>query len=210
MRTSLFIILALAACGDDGGSATPDAKPAADAAVTADAPAATLDCASYCTRITANCVAPYTQYQDPAHCMATCMKFPVGTLADTSGNTLGCRIYHADNVVKTSMPAVHCPHAGPGGAKIDAPAPGTCGDACTSFCSIVAGSAGVCPTEYPDVAGCVTTCNGFDKTVQLGADGTAAGNNLACRLYHATNAAISAANATTHCPHTAMVSTVCK
>jgi hypothetical protein len=70
--------------------------------------------------------------------------------------------------------------------------------------------------QYATTAECMTACNGFDKTVKYAVNTTAfpsvnpTGDNLACRLYHATNAAVSAMTATGHCPHTAVVSAACK
>ena len=218
MRT-LFITLALVGfgCGSDGNKAV-------DAAVKPiDAPAVVPpDCTTYCTTIKANCTGLNAQYVDDAHCMAMCAKFPVGTAADMSMNTLGCRLYHAGNAAKAGQtPDVHCPHAGPGGAAVSnlATPPSVCGDACTSFCtaeiatcgSLDAPIAGI-PAQFKNLAACMTACGGadtgFDKKHLYTIDGAKtpavppAGDSLACRMYHLTNAAASAAAATTHCPHT--------
>src|SRR5262245_30207367 len=107
MRT-LILFLALAgsavACDDKAANNTQMDAP----------PAAAPDCATYCTAIQANCTTTNAQYPDPAHCMAACAAFDVGTTGQTSGNTLGCRIYHAGMPAMTD-PATHCKHAGPGG-----------------------------------------------------------------------------------------------
>lgn len=209
MRT-LFITLALVGfvgCGDDGKTTTPIDAPVVTPPIDA-APVVALDCPTYCGEILANCTGATAQYPDMAHCTAACAAFPVGTskVTDTSGNTLGCRIYHAGAPAKAT-PATHCPHAGPAGDVTTAAGAGTCGDPCTSFCNLevkacgttAAPITGITPV-YADTAACMTACNGFDKTHLYGT--TSAGDSLACRLYHATNAAISATNATTHCPHT--------
>jgi hypothetical protein len=171
------------------------------------APLPALDCPTYCTTILANCTLTNAQYPDMAHCTAACASFPVGTskVTDTTGNTLGCRIYHAGAPSKAT-PSTHCVHAGPGGDRTTAVGAGTCGDACTSFCNLeiktcgttAAPITGITPV-YADAAACMTACAGFDKTHLYGV--TSAGDSLACRLNHATNAAISATSATTHCPH---------
>ena len=193
MRTTLLLMLGLAACSSDS--------------TTVDAPAAvTQDCTTYCTEIQANCTGANAQYPDPAHCMAACASFPMGTAADKGPgtNTLGCRIYHAGTPSMTT-PATHCPHAGPGGDLTSVASNGQCGDACTSFCTLEIKACGVTGDaggngQYASMAACMTSCAGFDKTHLYSI--TSAGDSLACRLYHSTNAAISATNATTHCPHT--------
>src|SRR4051812_38483230 len=102
MRT-FWILAVLVGCGDDGGGARVDAAPDAFVA---------LDCPTYCTEIQANCTGANAQYADREHCIAACASFPVGTskVTDMSGNTLGCRIYHAGGPSMTT-PATHCAHA---------------------------------------------------------------------------------------------------
>ncbi len=72
----------------------------------------TLDCAGYCTFITTTCTAANAQYTDMADCMTRCTAagWTAGVATDTSGNTLGCRIYHA--TAAQADAAMHCPHAG--------------------------------------------------------------------------------------------------
>lgn len=222
MRT-LFITLALVGfgCGGNGNKAVDaappiDVAPPIDTASQVDAPPLTLDCNSYCTTIAANCTGLNAQYgganavDATAHCMATCAKFTPGALSDMSGNTLGCRIYHANNAKVTGMLGIHCPHAGPAGAAVNA-ATGTCGDPCLNFCTLEIAACGVVGAapfgQYTDMNACMTACSGFDKahsyTINGGVSPTVnpIGDSLACRLYHTTNALITGA-AATHCPHT--------
>lgn len=222
MRAS-FIILVLVSfgCGGGGGNKAVDAAPPIDGAPQADAPQVdapplTLDCNSYCTAIAANCTGTNAQYgganavDATAHCMATCAQFTPGALSDTSGNTLGCRIYHANNAKVSGMPAMYCPHAGPAGAAVNA-ATGTCGDPCVNFCTLeiaACGPVGAAPTgQYTDMNTCMTTCAGFNNTHLYTINGDVSptanpiGDSLACRLYHTTNALITGA-AATHCPYT--------
>lgn len=197
MRTLIsFMVVAgcaLAACSDD--------KPAADAA-----PSVALTCDTYCSQIQTNCTGANAQYSDAAHCQAACASFAVGTsVTETSGNTLGCRIYHS-GAPAAGTPATHCPHAGPGGDKTNVAAPGTCGDACTSFCTLEIKACGVSGDaggngQYASQADCVSKCALFPNKDSLYSPASG-GDSLACRLYHATNAAISG-NAVAHCPHTA-------
>lgn len=197
MRTFLFMV-ALVACGDG--------KSTVDAAIQIDAMPVALDCTAYCTEIQANCTGANAQYPDMAHCIATCASFAVGTskVTDTSGNTLGCRIYHGGDPSKMAA-ATHCVHAGPGGDLITAASPAFCsgGDVCASFCALEIEACGSLDAplpgnprdatnnplfQYQNLADCMASCAGFDKTHAYGT--TAAGNSLACRLYHATSAAI--------------------
>jgi hypothetical protein len=145
-----------------------------------------------------SCFGTNIQYNDMASCLGTCGAFPVGNAGAMDGNSLHCRIYHAGAAAKDAT--THCTHAGPGGADF-------CGSNCESFCSI---ATKICPTQHPDNAACMTECMGLNDTVKYDAT-VAAGNTLACRIYHLTVAATSAADATTHCAHTvAKMNPVCK
>jgi hypothetical protein len=181
MRNLVLACLFLAACGSDSTPAKMDGSGSAG----------TPDCATYCTKIQANCTAANAQYSSSADCMASCSHFTVGMAADTSGNTLGCRVYHAGNAM--TDPTTHCVHAGPGGG-------GVCGTPCEGFCSLVTAE---CPTQYPSASTCATECAAYAQDPAYSASQTS-GDTLACRLYHATAAST---DPTTHCPHTAMVTT---
>jgi hypothetical protein len=178
-------LAALAACGDDGGT------PPNDAAV--DAPGGALTCSAYCDTIQANCTngtapATYEQYVTSAQCAATCALFPVGTINDTSGNTLGCRIYHAG--VAGANPAMHCPHAGPGGDDV-------CGSHCAGFCQLVMGTCTGGNTAYATMSDCMTACSAFPTTPRYNTT-IQGSNSFACRLYHAT---VATTNPDLHCMH---------
>jgi hypothetical protein len=210
MRTLLLLIF-LAGCSDGK-------KPAVDAAP--DVADVALDCPSYCTEIQANCTGANAQYPDMPHCLASCASFTVGTskVTDTSGNTLGCRIYHA-GAPSMMTPATHCVHAGPGGDQITTTSPAGCsgGDICTSFCTLEIKACGSLNAplpgnpkdasnnplfQYRDMADCMSSCPGFDKTHPYST--TAAGNSFACRLFHATSAAVSVTpDGTMNCSATA-------
>jgi hypothetical protein len=200
----VLVLGTLTACGDDEKiGATIDA-PSIDAPAGADggidAPTVQLTCVDYCSTIAANCTDANLMYASTAECMATCLKFPEGEVTDTGGNTLGCRLYHAGNAAGGVANAnTHCRHAGPGGD-------GVCGANCEGFCTIVQGSCSTLPDPpYASLGACMTACAGY--TAQPPYVANATGNNLACRLYHATAAT---ANPGTHCPHTAMVSATCQ
>jgi hypothetical protein len=196
----LTIAVLLAACA---GQAPPDTGPS-------------LTCASYCSQLATTCSGDNAQFASDAACMATCAKYPPGALADTTGNSLGCRIYHIGNATKTGMPEVHCNHAGLAGGKI-APVPvgGTpdthCADPCTNFCAAsvaICGTGANTATQFTDNAACMTACAAWDRTAAFNVVTPVEGNNLACRMYHLTQAATDAA---THCAHTGPTPTLhCK
>ena len=150
---------------------------------------ATLDCTSYCTEVMANCTGAQQQFTGMDTCMGTCAGyFAMGTLADTSGDTLGCRIYHGGAPAKAD-PVTHCPHAGPtGGDKDPNGTTGTCGEDCESFCSIAHVVCAGQPSEYTDLAACMTECKTFkvDANAYSTADTTT--NDMGCRMYHLTAA----------------------
>jgi hypothetical protein len=140
-----------------------------------------------------NCTGANAQYLAMANCMNACTTFgwAVGTTSDSSGNTLGCRVTHAQ--LAASVPMQHCPHAGPLGGTV-------CGASdCGDFC---AADVAVCGTiAYPSLAACMTSCTAFtDMSAPDLAGGT---GQLGCRTYHLTNAAAAGA-AGGHCPHTSM------
>ena len=184
MRNAGFFALFLVACA---GEVPPQPSGGSDSGVAA------LDCTTYCGRVMTNCTGANQQYAAMDTCMASCPHFPAGAIADTSGNTLGCRIYHAGNAAMD--PATHCLHAGPAGG-------GHCGMPCEGFCSLVVAE---CATEYPTAGDCATQCAGYAADPAY-AFSVSTGNNLSCRIHHATNAST---DPTTHCPHTGSASPVC-
>ena len=211
MRHLLILSLALAACGDSNNK-TVDA-PAADAPI--DTPALlALDCTTYCTHLAADCKDANAQIS-MANCMGTCAAFPPGAATDTSGNTLGCRNYHLQNIeVRGMSAATHCPHAGPIGG-LAAGATAVCGASpCDDFCAEQTKTCGttanpvtvggtVIANHFPDLAACTAACATFTKTPEASPTVTS-GDTFACRVYHLTNAAASttAMAVNQHCGHT--------
>lgn len=203
----LAVMMPLVGCGGDK-------KPAVDAAIDA----LELSCSTYCSEIQKNCTGGNLQYMDTAECMAACASFAVGTstVTDMSGNTLGCRIYHA-GTPSVMAAATHCPHAGPGGDVISPAAGEGCsgGDVCASFCALEIKACGSIeapllgnPTDatgnplfqYRNMERCMSVCDGFDKTHAYST--MAVGNSLACRLYRAVKAATGPDNAAMYCSST--------
>src|SRR5262245_45899077 len=52
------------------------------------------DCSVYCQSMQAACVEDNAIYADEGQCVDVCENFPRGEPTDTSGNTLGCRLYY--------------------------------------------------------------------------------------------------------------------
>ena len=152
-------------------------------------------CEEYCAAITTACTGDNAQYTDEAACVAYCntgAKLPPGTSADTAGNTIGCRAYHA-GVAATTDPALHCAHAGPSGG-------GVCGSWCENYCYLGEQNCGGELAQYTDNAQCMAACGGF---VDDAAAGAVSGDSVQCRIYHlgVAGSDVAGGSADLHCPH---------
>jgi len=167
-----------------------------------------LTCDYYCASIMGACSGANAQYPDEATCKAVCAAFPAGMLGETSGNTLGCRIYHSD-VAGMTAPDTHCPHAGPSGGDIDPTdmMGDACGEACDSFCDIAMAVCTGNNVQYADKTQCLTECKMFPAGAAKFSTADMSGDTYNCRLYHLTAAAVDPA---THCAHIVAGSPVCK
>lgn len=171
---------------------------------------ATLDCTSYCAEVMANCTDANKQYNDVKSCMGVCAAFPVGKLADTDGNTLGCRLYHGGGPA-VSMAATHCSHAGiTGGDKdVSDAAQGTCGEGCDAFCDVAIAVCTGANKQYDNKETCLTECKSFKASATSFSVLDTDKNDFGCRAYHLSVAATDAASATTHCGHIRAMSATC-
>lgn len=154
-------------------------------------------CTDYCNIIEANCTGSLDQYDGLAKCLETCSHMPDGTASDGSGNTVGCRTYHATASAGGGA-ATHCPHAGPTGA-------GVCGGTCESFCTIAQGACTGANQQFATFNDCMTACGSYNMGPQYSAS-TTSGNSYACRMYHLTAAAVDPVG---HCPHIVLASPTC-
>jgi hypothetical protein len=69
-------------------------------------------CDTFCSIVQANCTGGNQVYADANACQTACAQFPTnGNPGDTSGDTVQCRIYHAQ--AAAGSPVVHCPHTQP-------------------------------------------------------------------------------------------------
>lgn len=145
---------------------------------------AELDCETYCATVMQNCTGDHAVYASNDICLGVCGKLPVGASTDTTGNTLGCRTYHAG--AAEMDPATHCPHAGPGGA-------GFCGENCESYCTLVLAT---CADEFASEDECLDACAKYPTQEPFDVYDTT-GDTIQCRLYHVSVATTDAS----HCAH---------
>jgi hypothetical protein len=205
MERMLVCLALVALVGCNGSTSSPDSGSANPDTGGGGAPS----CAAYCTASLANCASMEPQYADMASCMGACAALTPGTSTDTSGNTLGCRVYHTG--AAATMPGMeHCLHGGPAGY-------GVCGtNQCEPFCQIALHACTGANQQWATMAACMTDCAtyaGSTPDMPAGAPdystAETSGNTFACRMYHLTVASSSAANAATHCPHIVVASPVC-
>jgi len=118
-----------------------------------------------------------------------------------SGDTLGCRIYHAGVAANQTGYTTHCDHASITGA-------GTCGlNRCDAYCINMMN--GPCAGAYQSTAVCMAACATFPANWTSSFPSTATDitannpaywtDNVQCRMYHSTF--LSIANPTPHCAH---------
>jgi len=151
-------------------------------------------CEAYCTQVMDACSGSLAAYPDRDTCILTCAALPSGeTVNDDS---LECRTDQAGLAATTGEPEVHCKGAGPFGA-------GTCGSTCHSYCNLLAAA---CPDALADISNCETLCSGLRSDGEYDLASLSAGDNVECRVAHAT---LAFQDPDTHCPAAAMKSAVC-
>ncbi|MFO0551325.1 MAG: hypothetical protein U0271_23245 [Polyangiaceae bacterium] len=199
----MFAFPVLVACGDSGTGGTGGlggggSAGAGGAAGSGGAPPE-LTCDYYCSTIDARCFDGNQQYSTVDDCLAVCDSFPVGALGDTTGDSLGCRIYQVGFTKKAAD--TKCAHAGPSGGDQRGGAGGICGDGCEAFCNLEMQACTGANQQYATNDDCMTACDAFPGSAA--ADdfdtGDTSGDTFNCRLYHATAAAT---DPDIHCTHT--------
>jgi hypothetical protein len=148
-----------------------------------------LTCDLYCDTIATGCTGSKLQYVSRDACIAVCNNLPVGTTADQTGDTLGCRLNLATKIATTGEG--DCAAAGPGGGDV-------CGPDCDSFCEV---ALKVCPSDFAGPIACHAACAQLPNDCGPYAvvpNVTPDTYSVQCRLYHLTAATLDPA---THCPH---------
>ncbi len=172
-----------------------------------DKPTADADCDSYCQLELAECTDEFAQFETSGQCQGVCAALTLGTVGDTTQNTVGCRRYHSYNALLPlpDGPAAHCPHTGPGGDghcgpadTRDAPYTGNC----ESYCQLAAAACD--PDTTPGLAAkdtfaghfksseaCQEACSKLDgsgKDSKYFVSPAPVGDNLECRFLHVSRA----------------------
>jgi hypothetical protein len=178
-----------------------------------------LSCDYYCATVVQNCPQPFAEYvgsnNDPMSvCETVCPAIDPGfSIGAGTGDTLGCRIFYAEQAA--TDPATNCRKAGPLGG-------GACAsDPCRLFCELDVQYCNNPPVSAPQYDGgtdCLSDCRdgGYPYLLDPPQDSGCPGydlldctNTLNCRFYHLENAYGSKDNGVFHCPHTAQQSQVC-
>jgi len=150
-------------------------------------------CPNYCQINLKTCTGANAQYASEAACLQYCqndMDARQGAWNDTTGDTVGCRIYHSTAGILNA--AVHCPHSGPSGAN-------ACGSWCTVYCDLITQNCLGSNQQYSSLSACMSACPSIPAT---GNPGDTTGDTVQCRIYHAGVAGNPiSTNAGTHCPH---------
>jgi hypothetical protein len=208
--------------GSSSGSGSGSGSSGGDVDGGGNAEAGTVSCSAYCAAVTATCTGANAQYSDGApgmaECMNACMLLPLGTSADTSGNTVGCRTYHTQLAAADGGAVPHCWHAGPFGY-------GACGTTCEGFCALATGwcspeggfDGGAAP--YASSSACLASCMGYAAVAGgdagfvvdggFNSPGSASGNTRDCREWHLGKALESTSNQQVHCNHVGATSPTC-
>jgi hypothetical protein len=173
-------------------------------------------CQEYCALAEKNCPNPCPQagpcpddlslYISTGACLKVCESFEPGVYLEEdteSGNTLACRLREVTFAGQLKSDKIeHCAQAGPGGN-------GVCGDDCESYCALMDEFCATPAFEQFTDPDCLANCRGIspekrtDSRASLfGASRHHDGDNLQCRLVHASSASVSPA---THCWHAALV-----
>ena len=67
-------------------------------------------CDDFCAGEEIICTGDLQPYASAADCLTECNGYARGTVGDTMGNTLDCRIYHLNAAMANAV--THCPHTG--------------------------------------------------------------------------------------------------
>lgn len=152
-------------------------------------------CGQYCSSVMSSCAEGFAVYGSSEACLAACSILPEGEQGDRSGNSVQCRLYHAD--AAGAEPSFYCPIAGPGGG-------GTCGTPCDGLCAL---AQSVCVDDnavWSSPEECRAECASLPDLGAYTTDQSAGmyqGNHVQCRLLHASAATIQ--DPQVHCGHVA-------
>ena len=138
-----------------------------------------ITCSQYCTEVVSACTGPNTQYiasgefDSQSICESYCdfAGWIPGFESDATGNSIGCRYYHAKAALAED-PVLHCPMAGPTGADV-------CGSWCDNYCELASQSCVADNAIFESNEECMTACAEFDTEGKIN---DSQGNTVQCRL----------------------------
>ncbi len=151
-------------------------------------------CVGYCAAISTICTGANAQYSNPAACVDYCndwAQLPAGSDTDTTSNTIGCRVYHAESAETTGSYAFHCPHAGASGGNL-------CGTWCENYCYLAMLNCTGSNQLYGDLPECMDACTLFPDD---GMPNDTSGDTVQCRIYHLGLAGSGPDADDIHCPY---------
>ena len=157
-----------------------------------------LTCENYCSLLSTHC--PEEVLHDEAFCLDYCNHpyldpLPTGTAGDTSGNSLACRIHHAEAAASATgaTKEAMCAAAAMSGGE-------TCGSYCDVYCHLAletcntthnpvyGGTELFAPGGTPNMGQCQAACSGYPEDVLDGVSQTdqlfGYGDTVQCRLHH--------------------------
>jgi hypothetical protein len=186
----------------DSSSGSPPADVASDSPADANE---SPSCADYCASMHMNCTAANAQYKTDADCLKACGVLSLGTLADVTHDTVGCREHFAGAPAQAN-PQAECPNAGPfggkGGALVCAD-----GDSCAAFCLIALSPCTGPNQAFATPAACQSACTGWPiVSAGLGLQTGLYTDTFNCRSYLLVQALSDPAS---NCSHFASPSTLC-
>ena len=176
--------------GMGGANGEPDSTPSTSSGPH-DIKIADPTCDEYCRVEMLACTGDNAQYENKDECIGVCNTIEEkGEFGAASENTVGCRIYHANNAL--CGPVAHCPHSGPGGEGVCGAA---AGDKCDSYCTLAEKACGESfAVKYQKKGDCQADCATLPDAVPGGATAytttyAQTRGTLACRLLAASQAA---------------------
>ena len=166
-------------------------------------PSTEISCPRYCSDIATVCTGDNAQFADTLTCSKFCAQMTLGTLANSSEDSVACRLTNVSNAKEPGSEHDSCIRAGVAtncGAGNGDPQ-------CEAFCKLDRSLCG--DLAYKSQAECTTACAAWSK-VFTGPTIGSTGDTLQCRVYHMQLSQTgNEADRITHCPHTLPISARC-
>jgi hypothetical protein len=132
-------------------------------------------CESYCAYSAKHCGEQHS-YRDVAQCVLACDKLMLQDGdAEADDNSVQCRVRHVLEAARGGDAEAAC-------AAADLHGNDTCGSWCEVYCHLMDANCSDQPADYPDLASCLDTCQGFSTEGDAKSD---MGDTVQCRISHA-------------------------